>query len=90
MRPIWLQLDNETDRAYLDFEVYRDIGGGGKVYERLAKGWQKIQNHLHGSAKSTIGENGFVLLTITWHKEKLKQWPVTPWKCIEEMLKQQC
>jgi hypothetical protein len=40
MRPIWLQLDNETDRAYWDFEVYRDMGPGRsirKAGKRLAK-----------------------------------------------------
>lgn len=26
MSPIWLQLERETDRAYWDFMVYRDLG----------------------------------------------------------------
>jgi len=40
MRPIWLQLDNETERAYWDFEVYCDMGPGRsirKAGKRLAK-----------------------------------------------------
>ena len=40
MRPIWMQLEKETDRAYWDFEFYRDMGPGRslrKAGKRLAK-----------------------------------------------------
>ena len=40
MEAIWLQLEKETDRAYWDFEVYRDMGPTRslqKAGKRLAK-----------------------------------------------------
>ena len=50
MEAIWLQFEKETDRAYWDFVVYRDLGPT-QSSKRLAKGWQKTRNHLQDSVR---------------------------------------